>query len=117
MRFRWLTEMSLNKDWRTKAICQRLPESYLSWFFADKDTIRTRSAQRLCFEQCPVRENCLLFALDMGLESGVFGGLRPDDRSGIGVKGYSKRKERVEQVRIEVETYFINEMRHRQSRI
>ena len=98
--------MSLNKDWRVKAICSRLPEEYLSWFFLDKNVQKTRSAQRLCFELCPVREDCLLFALDMNLDSGVFGGLRPDDRDGIGVKGYSKRKERVNKIRIEIETYF-----------
>lgn len=102
--------MSLNKEWRGEGICQRLPEPYLVWFFSERDIPKTRSAQRLCFERCPVREDCLLYALEAKLDAGVFGGFTADDRKGISAKGYSRRKERTEKVRLEVETFFEDEV-------
>lgn len=40
---------------------------------------QTAQAKEICF-RCPVREVCLGFALDAGLDHGVFGGMTADER-------------------------------------
>lgn len=40
---------------------------------------QTEQAKAVCF-RCPVREICLGFALDEGLDHGVFGGTTADER-------------------------------------
>lgn len=39
-------------------------------------------AKAVC-ARCPVRESCLAFALDNGLDDGVFGGLTADERRAL----------------------------------
>lgn len=93
--------MSSN-DWRSRALCAALPEDIQSFFFAEKDSRKVRSAQGICFE-CDVRDSCLSYAIQMKLEAGVFGGMQVEDRAAIGrSKSFSKKREVVERVRAEV---------------
>lgn len=43
---------------------------------------QTEKAKAVCHDRCPkwVRERCLSFALDAGIDYGVFGGMSEDER-------------------------------------
>ena len=69
-------------DWRELAECRKYdPEM---WFpVSDEDTPKGRAdravAQTVCFG-CPVRDECLKFALDTGQVDGVWGGRTEAER-------------------------------------
>lgn len=64
-------------DWMADALCaQTDPEA----FHPEKGQVQdTRAARAVCLN-CPVREQCLEFALASGDEFGVYGGLTPHER-------------------------------------
>lgn len=65
------------------------PESWRMWsrcadtdpdsFFTDNEEKPETAAKRVC-AACPVRENCLLYAIANNERHGVWGGLTPDER-------------------------------------
>lgn len=78
-------------DWRERSQCK--PED-MHLFFPDDDdysAINTLQAKTLC-AACPVREQCLTFALGTQEKWGVFGGQTPAQR---GVKAPKKLDEDV----------------------
>lgn len=64
----------VGSDWRQFAACAQYP--YLWWEAQAGD--EARMAKRICWEQCPVRRECLAFALDFeggaNGRSGIWGG-------------------------------------------
>lgn len=64
-----------DEDWRSRAICaQTDPEM----FFPEKGG-STREAKRVCLT-CPVRNECLIWALDTKERWGIWGGLSERER-------------------------------------
>lgn len=66
------------RDWTEDALCaQTDPEA----FFPEKGQ-STRNAKGIC-RQCPVRAECLTWALDNNERFGVWGGLSEQERDGL----------------------------------
>lgn len=79
-------------DWRDRAACRGASDPDL-WFPASYDgpgTTEEDEAKAVCWGKCRVRAECLAFALDEGLDHGVFGGLNPEER-----REYKQRRDRV----------------------
>lgn len=64
--------------WEREAACRGDDTS--AWFSFDRDDIAY--ALGVC-GACPVREECLEFALEEGIDFGIFGGLEQDDRRAL----------------------------------
>jgi WhiB family redox-sensing transcriptional regulator len=66
--------------WREQAACRDLDTNL---FFpvgeGPEATAQADSAKMVCFS-CPVREECLTFALTTRQEAGIFGGLTEEER-------------------------------------
>lgn len=65
-----------DRDWTTDGRCYGHRDPDL--FFAE-GRARQRQALALC-AACPVREACLFYALDHGIDFGVWGGLTAEQR-------------------------------------
>lgn len=71
-----------HQSWRKRAACR---PNTLSEITRDNDNFflgrggKATKARELC-ETCPVKRNCLAFALYYGEEEGIWGGLTPDER-------------------------------------
>jgi WhiB family redox-sensing transcriptional regulator len=57
--------------WRLHAACRGRPGSL--WFAERGDVVSVRVAKRVC-AGCPVRADCLDYALDNGIVEGIWGG-------------------------------------------
>lgn len=68
-------------DWFSQAECKDLPPEY---FFLD-DELRSKEqdlpGRPVCWRICPVREQCLEYALTENLDQGIFGGIVSKRRS------------------------------------
>jgi WhiB family transcriptional regulator, redox-sensing transcriptional regulator len=68
-----------DQSWMDKGACLGLdpddwfPERYGSY-------LKTSEALRVCHTLCTVRAECLAMALEEGLQFGIFGGMRPEQR-------------------------------------
>ena len=51
-------------------------------FFSDTSKSRIAKAKALCAD-CPITSKCLQFAIDEGIEYGIFGGCTPDERNSL----------------------------------
>lgn len=68
-------------EWMTGGLCaQTDPEA----FFPD-DGVTAGPAKRVCMA-CPVRTECLAYALAEGLHHGVWGGLSPKERRAVAAR-------------------------------
>lgn len=66
--------------WRDLASCRTEDPEI---FFPVSDLPKfTEPARRIC-AGCPVREACLAWALDRGIDDGIWGGLTPDGRRAL----------------------------------
>jgi WhiB family redox-sensing transcriptional regulator len=80
----WGLGTDADYDWRADAACR--PGSGVDpelFFFDGKGTytqIKFDEAKVVCFELCPVREQCLDFAVRNREAHGIYGGLTPDER-------------------------------------
>lgn len=71
-------------DWRDQAACRGHQQPDL-WFASSKrhlEAADAAEAKRIC-GLCPVRRDCLAFALDQGIVEGIYGGFDEDDRKGL----------------------------------
>ena len=77
----------LRPDWRYEAACRDVDPEL---FFPDGD-IRSARAQvktaKLICRGCPVSATCLSWALAMGHEDGIWGGLTEDERRRLRHRG------------------------------
>lgn len=62
-------------DWRSRAACARTdPELFFPDGVSKAVTAQIRDAKRVCF-RCPVRDDCLEWALETGQADGVWGAM------------------------------------------
>lgn len=63
-------------DWMADALCAQVSPDM---FFPEKSKGVAKAAIRVC-EACPVRDECLRYALENRFDDGIFGGLTPNGR-------------------------------------
>lgn len=66
------------EDWRTEAACAEVPD--VDFFPVNDDLGEMTRALAVCAE-CPVREECLAFAIETNQSDGIWGGTTPGERS------------------------------------
>lgn len=67
-------------DWRHHAACRdEDPELFFPVTDQGPGAMQTARAKAIC-HRCPVRAECLQFAIDDGLDYGIFGGLTGTER-------------------------------------
>jgi WhiB family transcriptional regulator, redox-sensing transcriptional regulator len=66
-------------DWRHRAAC-RVEDPEI--FFPEGITYLAEAAKRVC-ATCPVRDECLAWALAHGVTDGIWGGLDEDERRAL----------------------------------
>jgi WhiB family redox-sensing transcriptional regulator len=65
-------------DWRDGAACTGTdPED----FFPEQGRVDQAAHARMVCAGCHVRGECLAFALGLGIEEGIWGGLLPEERA------------------------------------
>lgn len=70
----------LDSAWRQDAACQSLPDTM--FFLAGDDFAGMKRAKSVC-EQCPVKDECLEFAIVTNQSLGIWGGTTPNERRQI----------------------------------
>lgn len=65
-----------NDNWRAEALCAGQPQEM---FFPEDKKDVSKEARQMCAE-CPVKEECLAFAIRTGEKHGLWGGLSPKKR-------------------------------------
>ena len=70
-------------DWRHVAACRdEDPELFFPIGNTGPALLQIEEAKSVC-RRCPVREECLQFALESGQDAGVWGGLSEDERRAL----------------------------------
>ena len=70
-----LLDMLESEPWVQEALCAEVgPDAFFPGKGGD-----ARPAKRVCFA-CPVREECLEYALDHDIDDGIWGGMSPRER-------------------------------------
>ena len=70
-------------DWRERAACRdEDPELFFPLSDQGPGARQADEAKAVC-ARCPVRERCLEYALDNGLDHGIFGGLTETERRAL----------------------------------
>lgn len=70
-------------DWRHNAVCREEdPELFFPIGDSGPAFLQIEEAKSVC-RRCPVREQCLQWALESGQNDGVWGGLSEDERRAI----------------------------------
>ncbi|RCH65586.1 WhiB family transcriptional regulator [Streptomyces sp. SDr-06] len=68
-------------DWRHQASCREEdPELFFPIGTTGPALVQIEEAKAVCRYRCPVREQCLRWALASGQDEGVWGGLSADER-------------------------------------
>lgn len=70
----------LRPQWMRKAACRG--EGFDAWFPTDEVGEEADPARRVC-AGCPVRPECLDYALDCSIRHGLWGGLSPRERAAL----------------------------------
>src|SRR5262252_29474 len=77
-------------DWRHHAACREVdPELFFPIGNTGPALLQIEEAKRVC-RRCPVIEGCLQWAVESGQDSGVWGGMREDER-----RAYKRRLGRI----------------------
>lgn len=70
----------LHDDWRDRAACRDVdPELFFPVTEKGPGARQAEQAKAMC-AGCPVRAECLRYALDNGLDHGIFGGTTETER-------------------------------------
>jgi WhiB family redox-sensing transcriptional regulator len=69
----------MTQDWRTRAACLGMDTEL--WFPEGIEAL-AQQAKAVC-ARCPVRDDCLEFALAAGEVDGIWGGLDEDERRAL----------------------------------
>ncbi|MGW2283056.1 WhiB family transcriptional regulator [Streptomyces sp. NPDC001770] len=71
------------ENWRTRAACREEdPDLFFPIGSTGPALVQTEDAKAVC-RTCPVREQCLRWALDNNQDTGVWGGLAEDERRAL----------------------------------
>ena len=70
----------LRPRWMRQAACRG--QGFDAWFSTDEVGEETDAARRVC-AGCPVRTECLDYALDCSIRHGLWGGLSPSERAAL----------------------------------
>lgn len=71
------------KDWRNQAVCREVdPELFFPVGNSAVADMQAENAKRVC-GRCPVRSECLSWAVETRQESGVWGGLSEKERGSL----------------------------------
>lgn len=74
-------------DWRHKSICRdEDPELYYPIGTSGPALLQIEQAKATC-RRCPVKDECLQFALDAGIDTGIWGGLSEEERRAVKRRG------------------------------
>lgn len=65
------------RSWADRAACAGQPTD--AWFRDENDSRSYHEARLIC-DACPVRPDCLQWAIDSGTKHGLWGGLTPRER-------------------------------------
>lgn len=68
-------DLLLDQDWRSQAVCARTDPDL--WF--SPGAVEHREAKKICRE-CPVRRQCLAYAMEAPVDHGVWGGMTERER-------------------------------------
>jgi WhiB family redox-sensing transcriptional regulator len=83
-------------DWRLRAACQSVdPDLFFPISASGRSLEQVTAAKAIC-AACPVRRECLAFALITGQAHGVWGGLTQEERqqaAGVGERGAVARSD------------------------
>ncbi|WP_328344877.1 WhiB family transcriptional regulator [Micromonospora sp. NBC_00421] len=75
------------RDWRDAAYCRdKDPELHFPVGTSGPALIQTEQAKANC-RRCPVKDECLSWALDSGQDHGVWGGMSEDERRAVKRRG------------------------------
>ncbi|MEU1348284.1 WhiB family transcriptional regulator [Streptomyces sp. NPDC005775] len=71
------------ENWRTHAACRdEDPDLFFPIGSTGPALVQTEDAKAVC-QGCPVREQCLRWALENGQDAGVWGGLGENERRAL----------------------------------
>lgn len=77
------TTPAADNDWRHRAACRDTdPELHFPIGNTGPALLQIEEARAVC-RRCPVRTECLTWALDSGQDSGVWGGMSEDERRAL----------------------------------
>lgn len=79
-----ITERPPAGRWTDLAACRGKNPAW--WYPAPGRGVSYQAARPIC-AACPVRPDCLQYALDAGEEHGLWGGLDPDERARLAHRG------------------------------
>lgn len=77
-----------DQSWKAQAACVGLPATL---FYPENSTMVPKEAKAICWERCPVREQCLQFAIETPELHGLWGGLTPKQRRPLRVAYLKER--------------------------
>jgi len=73
----------IGMDWRHNAVCREEdPELFFPIGTTGPALLQIEEAKSVC-RRCPVMEQCVQWALESGLDDGVWGGLSADERRAL----------------------------------
>lgn len=73
----------LRENWRDDAACRHAdPDLFFPISTAGPALDQIDQAKRIC-QACPVQQRCLAWALELGIESGIWAGTTEDERRAI----------------------------------
>ncbi|MET7643169.1 WhiB family transcriptional regulator [Streptomyces sp. NPDC005426] len=82
------------ENWRTRAACREEdPDLFFPIGSTGPSLVQTEDAKAVC-RGCPVREECLRWALDNGQDAGVWGGLSELERRALKRRSRRQVKDR-----------------------
>jgi WhiB family transcriptional regulator, redox-sensing transcriptional regulator len=88
------TGLARGEDWRSAAACQDAdPDLFFPVSGSGKSLEQIESAKAIC-ATCPVRPDCLAFALRIGQADGIWGGLTEEERRAPAPVGPGERPAR-----------------------
>lgn len=68
----------MGMEWITQAACKGMDTND---FFPERGYVQTAAAaKKVCWTQCPVREQCEKYALVAGVKQGIYGGRTEEER-------------------------------------
>lgn len=78
-----------DRSWQKSAACKSAPQE---WFFPADRMPAPPQAKELC-KLCPVRLECAIFAIEMSIKDGIWGGFNVRQRRAIGLETFKTWKE------------------------